>query len=120
MASGYSALRRWLRANRVREAGEQRRADIPVRRAFNGCVCPTDPCFKFPCVSSASPDGQPMVDGKYFFETDEPRYSYSNVPGPLTADHLKASIEYLRAVARGEVKVSMPAPDPVPPWLRRG
>lgn len=111
-----SALRRWLREERAREAREQQRADIPTRRAFNGCACPAGPCFKFPCVSSSSADGQPLDDGKHFFETDEPG-TWSNVPGPLTADHLKAAIENLRAIARGEARLRMPQPDPVPPWF---
>jgi hypothetical protein len=163
MASGYSPLRRWLRANRVREPEEQRRADIPLRRAHRGCVCSAGPCFKFPCVSSASADGQPFADdhplndpgffrlrlpvesalmfvspdqlaflkdgtplppaptecyeGQFFYDTDEPG-TWDNSPGsgPLTPDHLKAAIQDLEAVARGEVKIRMPQPDPVPPW----
>lgn len=163
MSTGYSPLRRWLREERVRQAEEQRRADIPIRRAHNGCVCDAGPCFRFPCVSSTVADGQALpadhplndpaffrlrlpvepdpplmvspdvyaaltegtplppeptefYDGKFFFEVDEPG-TWSTVPSePLTAEHLQASIKDMQAIARGEVKVHMPVPDPVPPW----
>jgi hypothetical protein len=61
--SKTSALRRWLREERVRIFREQWRADLTVRRAYRGCVCPDGSCFRFPCVSSAGADGQPF-DGR--------------------------------------------------------